>query len=201
MYITIIDADGSSVLLNLLDRDKTNKYYNILNSKDKLFISKITESQYSEYIESQEPIPLTLEQLKQQKLQELSIWDKSLEVNGMSFGNSTIWLKQGNRLSLTNTILNNRFDKMPESTIIPVTLGVVKTEIPMNILFDILKLIDRYAQKCYNQTGDYFIDISKSDSIDYINSITFTNNYEQINIENEIHLSNISHNNNITGDS
>ena len=97
--LTKKDGQNHRETIDLRDKEETTKLYEFLSKEQKSYVDSRSLEDIKAYKKSQEPTPLTLQETKQQKLQELAIWDKSLEVNGMSFGNSTIWLKQGNRLS------------------------------------------------------------------------------------------------------
>lgn len=118
--------------------------------------------------------PKTLEQLKLEKIQEIIVWDKSLEVNSFILNGESVWLNKADRIGLMNSI---QIEKNVGKTISTVWFNNKKFNIDCDRAIALLSILELYALECYNVTESHKYNVNNLQSEEEINSYDYTDNY------------------------
>lgn len=110
--------------------------------------------------QSKAPVEIdnSLEYKKARKLQELTKYDSSDEVNSFTYNGIKLWLDKGTRVGLVNAIAMLR--KLNEEKI-TLILNETQVELDLDAAELLLASVEAYALKCYNITAKHKIAIEK----------------------------------------
>lgn len=121
-----------------------------------------------------------LDEIKQEKLQEITEYDKSSDVNSFFVNGVQAWIDRDTRASVaysTNIRLRNGFENTT------LWLNGVPFEIPCQLLIQLLDSLEIYALDCYNVTEQHKQNIMNLQKYNDVINYDFTVNYpEKLNI-------------------
>lgn len=141
-------------------------------------VAQLTAWGFREYITPSPTPQQILDNAKNDKLNELDIYDNSENVNSfiINIGDSSItaWITPEKRSDYKNSLDSAELLGMTEVT--PVINGVPLT-LDVNIAKQALAQIQIYANRCYNVTETHKANINKLTTIEEVESYDFTTNY------------------------
>ena len=113
---------------------------------------------------------------KQEKIQQVIEYDKSIDVNSFFIGEIQTWIDRDTRVSLMNstTILKN-FGQ--ETTTL--WLNGQSFTIPCDGLIQMLGALEIYALQCYNVTEQHKANINALESIEEVKNYNFRTGYPE----------------------
>jgi hypothetical protein len=125
-----------------------------------------------EYIE--QVLPLTLEEVKQRKINDIILYDGSGAVNEFSIGGVPMWLDKATRAGLLL-----RFEAEVKVGRTETTLwneGQSYT-LPLEQAQQILIALELYASACYDNTQSHIAEVQKLESKEAVESYDYTTGY------------------------
>ena len=131
-----------------------------------------------EYIE--QVLPLTLEEVKQGKINDIILYDGSGAVNEFSIGGIPMWLDKVTRGGLKLKFeAEAQYAKIigNESPMTELWYGVQRFELPLADAEQILLALEYYASRCYNNTQSHIAEVQKLDTIEAVEAYDYTTGY------------------------
>ena len=119
-------------------------------------------------------------ELKKLKIDEITKYDTSSNVNAFSLNGVDVWLDRDTRVSLMNstTIAKNMAQ---ENTIL--WLGTVKITVKCDQAIQLLSALEMYALSCFNKTAEHKKNVEALSTINEIVSYDYTVGYpEKLNL-------------------
>ena len=115
-------------------------------------------------------------ELKKLKIDEITKYDTSSNVNAFSLNGVDVWLDRDTRVSLMNstTIAKNMGQ---ENTIL--WLGTVKITIKCDQAIQLLSALEMYALNCFNKTAEHKKNVEALSTINEIVSYDYTVGYPE----------------------
>lgn len=124
-----------------------------------------------------------ISELKELKIDEITKYDTSSNVNVFSLNGVDVWLDRDTRVSLMNstTIAKNMGQ---ENTIL--WLGTVKITVKCDQAIQLLSALEMYALSCFNKTAEHKKNVEALSTINEIVSYDYTVGYpEKLNLVTE----------------
>lgn len=120
---------------------------------------------------------LNILELKNKKLQELELYDKSESVNCFFINGEKMWIDRDTRTSLliTADILKDTGDT--HITLWSEGINPKSFNVPVDIFIQMLKLIEIYAKTCYNVTSTHKYNINQLTTAEDVINYDFTKDY------------------------
>lgn len=117
-----------------------------------------------------------IDEEKQEKIQQVIEYDKSIDVNSFFIGSIQAWIDRDTRVSLMNstTILKNAGQ---ETTTL--WLNNMPFVISCELLIQMLGMLEIYALQCYNVTEQHKANINNLTNIEEIQNYDFKLNYPE----------------------
>lgn len=117
-----------------------------------------------------------LEEVKQQKIQEITNYDTSKNVNEFFVDGLSLWIPRETRVSLQNST-----EILIKNGVETVTLwqDTMKFVLPCNILLQMLDAIEIYALGCFNVTAEHKANVAKLENRDDVENYDFTIGYPE----------------------
>ena len=115
-----------------------------------------------------------LDKAKRTKIRELTVYDKSDNVNSFSINGNDVWLDKDTRVGLVNSI-NTEVALGKDTTTI--WFNTTSITLSCDSALNILKQIEIYAAECFNATATHKMNISNLNEISEIESYDYTLNY------------------------
>ena len=117
-----------------------------------------------------------LDEIKQDKIQQVIEYDKSIDVNSFFINGVQAWIDRDTRSSVaysTNIRLRNGFENTT------LWLNGVPFEIPCQLLIQLLDSLEIYALDCYNVTEQHKSNIHTLTTIDEVKFYDHTQGYPE----------------------
>lgn len=114
--------------------------------------------------------------LKEQKLNEITEYDTSSNVNVFSLNGTDAWLDRDTRVSLMNS---TTIEKASGKTSTTLWFGSMKIEVGVDKAIDLLSGLEMYALECYNKTAEHKNNVEALTAIDDIVSYDYTKGYPE----------------------
>ena len=89
-------------------------------------------------------------------------YDNSAEVNCFILNDKRVWLDNLTRIKILNN-LNNEVDSNIKTTL---WFNNYSVELEVNKAITLLKTVDNYSKKCYDNTHKHYVEINQLDSIE-----------------------------------
>lgn len=124
----------------------------------------------------------TLEEVRATKLHQLTLYDKSTEVNAFLLNGNSVWLPKEDRVGLMNSINIEQAAGRTESNL---WFNGIKLVVNITQAIQLLSALELYALDCYNVTAAHQAAIKALETTDAIKAYDFTIGYPeklQINI-------------------
>lgn len=115
-----------------------------------------------------------IEDVRQEKLRAIDIYDKSSMVNRFSLNGVEMWLDKSTRVGLE---LRFRAEKEQGMTDTSLWFGSMQFTLPIDVAQSFLYQLEIYASQCYDNTQSHKKNISELTSIEEINDYDFTKGY------------------------
>lgn len=115
-----------------------------------------------------------LDKAKRDKIRELTLYDKSDNVNSFSINGNDVWLDKDTRVGLVNSI-NTEVSLGKDTTTI--WFNTTSITLSCDSALNILKQIEIYAAECFNTTATHKMNISNLNEISEVESYDYTLNY------------------------
>lgn len=119
-------------------------------------------------------LPLTIEELRAQQVNDIIAYDKSDAVNQFYILESPMWLDKEMRVGLMNSI---NIEKAAGRTETNLWFGGVCFSFPIEQAIGMLNALELYALDCYNTTQRHIAAINALDTKEEVEAYDFTVNY------------------------
>ena len=130
------------------------------------------EKQQSE--EGYKPAPVTLDDVKECKIAEITAYDKSSAVNEFTLKGHPAWLDKDTRVGLSNSLNYEKAAGRTESTM---WFGGVPLTLKIEYAFKMLAALELYALECYNVTASHKASVSKMETIEAVENYDYNVGY------------------------
>lgn len=134
----------------------------------------LRQADYEEYVEPLLTEKEKLEQVKVNKIAEITAYDTSDKVNGFMLNGQIVWLDKATRVGLMNSTTIER-DLGQETT--ELWLGEHNLIIKCDLAIQLLQQLEVYALKCFNVTAIHKKEVNSLSTIEEINSYDITKDY------------------------
>ena len=118
----------------------------------------------------------TLENAIKNKLEEITKYDVSENVNGFIYNGNTYWLDKATRVGLMNS---TEILKEAGETTTTLWLGSLHVTFPVDDIIDMLSRLEIYALQCYNVTAQHKAAVSELTTIEAVEEYDITADYPQ----------------------
>lgn len=127
---------------------------------------------WEDYIEP-EPVK-TLEQVKQEKINEIINYDISDNVNSFIVNGEQTWINKADRVGLMNS---TNIEKAKNKTNTYLWLNHDRLTISCDNLINMLSTLEEYALECYNVTEQHKANVEALVTIEDVNQYDYTQGY------------------------
>lgn len=117
-----------------------------------------------------------IENLKEQKIAEITDYDTSSNVNVFSLNGVDVWLDRDTRVSLMNSTTIAKNMGQEDTTL---WLGTVKIVVKCDQAIQLLSALEMYALGCFNKTAEHKKNVEALTSINEIISYDYTTGYPE----------------------
>lgn len=147
---------------------------------------KLTEEQIKFYSENSnaspkeiinmELEPINIETVRQDKLNEITEYDKSNDVNSFNLNGIDVWVDRETRVSLMSTTKIKKELGIEETTI---WFGDLHVTLPCESVIQMLSTLEIYAYNCFNKTAEHKSIINAMDNVEDIKNYNFKIGYPE----------------------
>ena len=116
----------------------------------------------------------TLENAINAKIEEITKYDVSTNVNGFLYNGNTYWLDKGTRIGLMNS---TKILKDAGETTASLWLNNLHVVLPVDDIIDKLSQLEVYALECYNVTAQHKVAVSELQTIEEVQAYDITSGY------------------------
>lgn len=113
---------------------------------------------------------------KQKKMNDISAYDKSENVNSFTINGQPYWLDRETRMSVSFSTTQEKSTGSENTT---VWLGNEPITLPCDTVLQLLSQLEIYAKKCYNKTAEHKADIENLTSIEEVEAYDYTTGYPE----------------------
>lgn len=145
----------------------------IEDAETKEEIDNIVNSAKSQYNVIAENID-SIEKYRLEKLQEIDLYDTSINVNGFYLNGSLAWLDKETRVGLVNTLKSAR---MLNRDTVNIWFNGFSLTLPVDSAEYMLAQVELYATDCYNVTASHKAEVSLLDNVEDIDAYDVTLGY------------------------
>lgn len=117
-----------------------------------------------------------IEALKESKLDEITEYDTSSNVNVFSLNGADVWLDRDTRVSLMNSTTISKNMGQEETTL---WLGTIKVVVKCDLAIQMLSALEMYALQCFNKTAEHKKNVESLNTINEIVSYDYTVGYPE----------------------
>lgn len=136
------------------------------------------EEVYKMEIVVPEPYVPTLDEVKQNKIAEITAYDKSIEVNAFILNGVEVWLEKNDRVGLMNSTVIEKNAGRTDCTLWFDINGIpTKLIVNCDVAIGMLQQLEIYAKDCYNVTAEHKANVLNLNSIDEINAYDYKVGY------------------------
>ena len=137
----------------------------VANPKDTKYLEYIDWKEYAEECASIIFDAPTLENAIKNKLDEITKYDISENVNGFTYNGNTYWLDKATRVGLMNS---TKILKDAGETTTTLWLGSLHATFSVDDVIDMLSQLEMYALQCYNVTAQHKLAVSELTTIEAV---------------------------------
>lgn len=120
--------------------------------------------------------PVDLTKLKNEKIAEITEYDKSENVNGFSLNGYTAWVNRETRVSLMTTTQIKKQNGETETTI---WFDNYSFTMPCDMVIQMLSQLEMYAYDCFNQTAKHKAAVLELEDEEQVKSYDYTTGYPE----------------------
>lgn len=154
--------------------DSASNYYEITEEEAQRIREENGEVDYSWK-------PITFELAKERKLQEITSYDTSSNVNGFILDGEEVWLDKDTRVGLMNSITIEKSVGRETTTL---WFGGKNYTIPCDTAIQMLIALEIYALGCYNATAQHKANVESLITIKDIDAYDYKSGYpEKLNLK------------------
>lgn len=139
------------------------------------FDEEEVKNAFDEYIQGIEKIKL--QQVKQDKLQEIDTYDLSSAVNGFMLNGLLVWLDKATRVGLMNSTTIAKAAGQETTTL---WLGGLKLVVDCDKAIQLLSALEMYALECFNVTASHKAAVCKLKSIEEVEAYDYKTGYPKM---------------------
>ena len=159
----------------VLPKNRITLYVNI-DGEEMQVISPSHEMLLEEGWVVYEKAPLSIEQIKLNKISQVDMHDKSAEVNSFILNGDSVWLNKADRVGLMNSI---NIEKSAGREVSNLWFNGIKLDVECDTAIQLLASLELYALDCYNVTASHKANIQALNSIEDINLYDYTIGYPE----------------------
>lgn len=137
------------------------------------------------------PYEPTLEDVKRDKINEITQYDVSPNVNSFKLNGMDVWLDKDTRVGLMNS---TQIEKAAGHETTTLWLGTISLTIECDIAIQLLSALELYALACYNKTAEHKATVENLETIQEVKDYDYTQGYpEKLNLSTTegVNLSNL----------
>lgn len=120
--------------------------------------------------------PINIELLRQNKLNEIDLYDKSENVNSFKLNEQNVWVDRDTRVSLMSTTKIKQELGQEYTTI---WFGDLNVTLPCENVIQMLSTLEMYAYDCFNQTAKHKAEVNKLTTEKEITDYDITQGYPE----------------------
>lgn len=150
-----------------------NNITSFLEAVDKLHLALATNDELMailKYFQSESDI----DAWKDIRQKQISGYDKTEKVNCFFLAGQPLWLDQGTRVGLVNSV---SAEKRDGAAVTDLWFGNVMIQLPVDDALEKLDQIELYAKNCYNVTAKHIADIQQMTSVKKLQKYDITADY------------------------
>ena len=132
------------------------------------------------YKEYQEPVPTDeekLEEVKAEKIAEITAYDTSSSVNGFVLNGLLVWLDKATRVGLMNSTTIAKAAGQETTTL---WLGGIKLVVDCDKAIQLLSVLEMYALECFNVTASHKAAVGELNSIEEVEAYDYKTGYPKM---------------------
>lgn len=139
------------------------------------FDEEEVKNAFDEYIQGIEKIKL--QQVKQDKLQEIDTYDLSSAVNGFMLNGLLVWLDKATRVGLMNSTTIAKAAGQETTTL---WLGGLKLVVDCDKAIQLLSALEMYALECFNVTASHKAAVNELTTIEEVIAYDYKTGYPKM---------------------
>lgn len=120
---------------------------------------------------------LKLEQVKADKIAEITAYDTSDKVNGFTLNGLLVWLEKATRVGLMNSTTIAKAAGQQTTTL---WLGGIKLVVDCDKAIQLLSALEMYALECFNVTASHKAAVSELTTIEEVESYDYKAGYPKM---------------------
>ena len=132
------------------------------------------------YKEYQEPVPTDeekLEEVKAEKIAEITAYDTSSSVNGFVLNGLLVWLDKATRVGLMNSTTIAKAAGQETTTL---WLGGIKLVVDCDKAIQLLSVLEMYALECFNVTASHKATVNELTTIEEVEDYDYKTGYPKM---------------------
>lgn len=132
------------------------------------------------YKEYQEPVPTDeekLEEVKAEKIAEITAYDTSSSVNGFVLNGLLVWLDKATRVGLMNSTTIAKAAGQKTTTL---WLGGMKLVVDCDKAIQLLSALEMYALECFNVTASHKAAVNELTTIEEVEAYDYKADYPKM---------------------
>lgn len=146
----------------------------VANPKDTKYLEYIDWKEYAEKCASIIFDAPTLKNAINSKIEEITKYDVSTNVNGFLYNGNTYWLDKDTRVGLMNS---TKILKEAGEITASLWLNNLHVVLPVDDIIDKLSQLEVYALECYNVTAQHKVAVSELQTIEEVQAYDITSGY------------------------
>lgn len=139
------------------------------------FDEEEVKNAFDEYIQGIEKIKL--QQVKQDKLQEIDTYDLSSAVNGFMLNGLLVWLDKATRVGLMNSTTIAKAAGQEATTL---WLGGLKLVVDCDKAIQLLSALEMYALECFNVTASHKAAVNELTTVEEVETYDYKAGYPKM---------------------
>ncbi len=139
------------------------------------FDEEEVKNAFDEYIQGIEKIKL--QQVKQDKLQEIDTYDLSSAVNGFMLNGLLVWLDKATRVGLMNSTTIAKAAGQETTTL---WLGGLKLVVDCDKAIQLLSALEIYALECFNVTASHKAAVNELTTVEEVETYDYKAGYPKM---------------------
>lgn len=139
------------------------------------FDEEEVKNAFDEYIQGIEKIKL--QQVKQDKLQEIDTYDLSSAVNGFMLNGLLVWLDKATRVGLMNSTTIAKAAGQETTTL---WLGGLKLVVDCDKAIQLLSALEMYALECFNVTASHKAAVNELTTVEEVETYDYKAGYPKM---------------------
>lgn len=122
------------------------------------------------------PYEPTLEDVKRSKINEITRYDTSSEVNSFKLNGMDVWLDKATRVGLMNSTQIEKAAGHEDTTL---WLGTVSLTINCDLAIQMLSALELYALECFNKTAEHKANVEKLETKEEVTAYDYKVGYPE----------------------